>query len=229
MTNPKVKACIFDVDGTLAETETVHLEAFNQVFSEFQLNWIWDQTLYKKLLQIAGSKNRINYFNNLSKPKLSNNLIREILERKNRLYIANLQKNSVKVCSGVKELVNLLKNEMKLAIATSTSKENVDALILKIWGEKTNAIFSAISTPEEYAKNKPAPDLYINALKKLSLKPHQAIAIEDSEIGLKSAKAAKIKTIVVPSIYTQGSDFSNADLVVSDLFDPRVKVLLGVE
>ena len=229
MTNPKVKACIFDVDGTLAETETVHLEAFNQVFSEFQLNWIWDQTLYKKLLQIAGSKNRINYFNNLSKPKLSNNLIREILERKNRLYIENLQKNSVKVCSGVKELVNLLKNKMKLAVATSTSKENVDALILKIWGEKTNAIFSAISTPEEYAKNKPAPDLYINALKKLSLKPHQAIAIEDSEIGLKSAKAAKIKTIVVPSIYTQGSDFSNADLVVSDLFDPRVKVLLGVE
>ena len=229
MTNPKVKACIFDVDGTLAETETLHLEAFNQVFSEFQLNWIWDQTLYKQLLQIAGSKNRINYFNNLSKPKLSNNLIREILERKNRLYIKKLQKNSVKVCSGVKELVNLLKNEMKLAVATSTSKENVDALILKIWGEKTNAIFSAISTPEEYAKNKPAPDLYINALKKLSLKPHQAIAIEDSEIGLKSAKAAKIKTIVVPSIYTQGSDFSNADLVVSDLFDPRVKVLLGVE
>ena len=229
MTNPKVKACIFDVDGTLAETETVHLEAFNQVFSEFQLNWIWDQTLYKKLLQIAGSKNRINYFNNLSKPKLSNNLIQEILERKNRLYIKKLQKNSVKVCSGVKELVNLLKNEMKLAVATSTSKENVDALILKIWGEKTNAIFSAISTPEEYAKNKPAPDLYINALKKLSLKPHQAIAIEDSEIGLKSAKAAKIKTIVVPSIYTQGSDFSNADLIVSDLFDPRVKVLLGVE
>ena len=229
MTNPKVKACIFDVDGTLADTETLHLEAFNQVFSEFQLNWIWDQTLYKQLLQIAGSKNRINYFNNLSKPKLSNNLIREILERKNRLYIEKLQKNSVKVCSGVKELVNLLKNEMKLAVATSTSKENVDALVLKIWGEKTNAIFSAISTPEEYAKNKPAPDLYINALKKLSLKPHQAIAIEDSEIGLKSAKAAKIKTIVVPSIYTQGSDFSNADLVVSDLFDPRVKVLLGVE
>ena len=229
MTNPKVKACIFDVDGTLADTETLHLEAFNQVFSEFQLNWIWDQTLYKQLLQIAGSKNRINYFNNLSKSKLSNNLIREILERKNRLYIKKLQKNSVKVCSGVKELVNLLKNEMKLAVATSTSKENVDALILKIWGEKTNAIFSAISTPEEYAKNKPAPDLYINALKKLSLKPHQAIAIEDSEIGLKSAKAAKIKTIVVPSIYTQGSDFSNADLVVSDLFDPRVKVLLGVE
>ncbi len=229
MTNPKVKACIFDVDGTLAETETLHLEAFNQVFSEFQLNWIWDQTLYKKLLQIAGSKNRINYFNNLSKPKLSNNLIREILERKNRLYIKKLQKNSVKVCSGVKELVNLLKSEMKLALATSTSKENVDALILKIWGENTNAIFSAISTPEECAKNKPAPDLYINALKKLSLKPHQAIAIEDSEIGLKSAKAAKIKTVVVPSIYTQGSDFSNADLVVSDLFDPRVKVLLGVE
>ena len=229
MTNPKVKACIFDVDGTLAETETLHLEAFNQVFSEFQLNWIWDQTLYKQLLQIAGSKNRINYFNNLSKPKLSNNLIREILERKNRIYIEKLQKNSVKVCSGVKELVNLLKSEMKLALATSTSKENVDALILKIWGEKTNAIFSAISTPEEYAKNKPAPDLYINALKKLSLKPHQAIAIEDSEIGLKSAKAAKIKTIVVPSIYTQGSDFSNADLIVSDLFDPRVKVRLGVE
>ena len=229
MTNPKVKACIFDVDGTLAETETLHLEAFNQVFSEFQLNWIWDQILYKQLLQIAGSKNRINYFNNLSKSKLSNNLIREILERKNRLYIEKLQKNSVKVCSGVKELVNLLKNEMKLAVATSTSKENVDALILKIWGEKTNTIFSAISTPEEYTKNKPAPDLYINALKKLSLKPHQVIAIEDSEIGLKSAKAAKIKTVVVPSIYTQGSDFSNADLLVSDLFDPRVKVLLGVE
>ena len=75
MTNPKVKAFIFDVDGTLAETETLHIGAFNQVFSEFQLNWIWDQTLYKQLLQIAGSKNHINYFNNYSKSKLSNNLI----------------------------------------------------------------------------------------------------------------------------------------------------------
>ena len=82
MTNPKVKACIFDVDATLAETETLYLEAFNRIFSEFQLKWIWDQILYKQLLKIAGSKNRINYFNNLSKPKLSNNLIREILERK---------------------------------------------------------------------------------------------------------------------------------------------------
>ena len=56
MTNPKVKACIFDVDGTLADTETLRLEAFNQVFSEFQLNWIWDQTLYNNFFKLLVAK-----------------------------------------------------------------------------------------------------------------------------------------------------------------------------
>ena len=224
-----LKACIFDVDGTIAETEGIHLQAFNEAFKEFKVAWNWSKPTYKALLEIAGSENRIRYFNLKTKSNFSNDLIRELVKQKTKIYQEKLLNKSFYVRPGVFELVDALKkSKMKIGVATSTSMDNAMKLFSLIWGNEAQDLFSVISTPILNVHNKPAPDLYNMALQGLKVRPENVVAIEDSKIGLKSAKAASISTILAPSEFTRGDNFSDADLVVENLLDPRVKKFLGL-
>ena len=224
-----IKACIFDVDGTIAETEGIHLQAFNEAFKEFKIAWNWSKPTYKALLEIAGSENRIRHFNSKTKSKFSNDLIRGLVKQKTKIYQEKLLNKSFYVRPGVFELVDALKkNKIKIGVATSTSMDNAMKLFSLIWGNEAQNLFSVISTPKLNVNNKPAPDLYNIALQDLKVRPENVVAIEDSKIGLKSAKAASISTILAPSEFTRGDNFSDADLIVKNLSDPRVKKFLGL-
>ena len=224
-----IKARIFDVDGTIAETEGIHLQAFNEAFKEFKVAWNWSKPTYKALLEIAGSENRIRYFNSKTKSNFSNDLIRELVKQKTKIYQEKLLSKSFYVRPGVFELVDALKkSKIKIGVATSTSMDNAMKLFSLIWGNEAQNLFSVISTPKLNVNNKPAPDLYNIALQDLKVRPENVVAIEDSKIGLKSAKAASISTILAPSEFTRGGNFSDADLVVENLLDPRVKKFLGL-
>ena len=229
MTQRIIKACIFDVDGTIAETEGIHLQAFNEAFNELKVAWNWSEPTYKALLEIAGSENRIRYFNSKTKSNFSNDLIRELVKQKTKIYQEKLLSKSFYVRPGVFELVDALKkSKIKIGVATSTSMDNAMKLFSLIWGNEAQNLFSVISTPELNVHNKPAPDLYNIALQDLKVRPENVVAIEDSKIGLKSAKAASISTILAPSNFTRGDNFSDADLIVENLLDPRVKNFLGL-
>ena len=224
-----IKACIFDVDGTIAETEGIHLQAFNEAFKEFKVAWNWSKPTYKALLEIAGSENRIRYFNSKTKSNFSNDLIRELVKQKTKIYQEKLLSKSFYVRPGVLELVDALKkSKIKIGVATSTSRDNAMKLFSLIWGNEAQNLFSVISTPKLNVNNKPAPDLYNIALQDLKVRPENVVAIEDSKIGLKSTKAASISTILAPSEFTRGDNFSDADLIVENLLDPRVKKFLGL-
>ena len=224
-----IKACIFDVDGTIAETEGIHLQAFNEAFKEFKTAWNWSKPTYKALLEIAGSENRIRYFNSKTKSNFSNDLIRKLVKQKTRIYQEKLLSKSFCVRPGVFELVDALKkSKIKIGVATSTSMDNAMKLFSLIWGNEAQKLFSVISTPKLNVQNKPAPDLYNITLQDLKVRPENAVAIEDSKIGLKSAKAASISTILAPSNFTRGDNFSDADLIVKNLLDPSVKKFLGL-
>ncbi len=224
-----IKACIFDVDGTIAETEGIHLQAFNEAFKEFKIAWNWSKPTYKALLEIAGSENRIRYFNSKTKSNFSNDLIMELVKQKTKIYQEKLLSKSFYVRPGVLELVDALKkSKIKIGVATSTSMDNAMKLFSLIWGNEAQNLFSVISTPKLNVNNKPAPDLYNIALQDLKVRPENVVAIEDSKIGLKSAKAASISTILAPSEFTRGDNFSDADLIVENLLDPRVKKFLGL-
>ena len=224
-----IKACIFDVDGTIAETEGIHLQAFNEAFKEFKVAWNWSKPTYKALLEIAGSENRIRYFNSKTKSNFSNDLIRELVKQKTKIYQEKLLSKSFYVRPGVLELVDALKkSKIKIGVATSTSMDNAMKLFSLIWGNEAQNLFSVISTPKLNVNNKPAPDLYNIALQDLKVRPENVVAIEDSKIGLKSTKAASISTILAPSEFTRGDNFSDADLIVENLLDPRVKKFLGL-
>ena len=84
-----IQCLIFDFDGTLAETEEAHRNAFNKAFNSNKMNWYWDQHIYKKLLQVAGGKERIEFYNKsfLSHSKqLSRKDIEEIHFQKTKFY-----------------------------------------------------------------------------------------------------------------------------------------------
>lgn len=219
-----LSAVLFDVDGTLADTERDgHRIAFNRAFREFQLDWEWDVELYGELLQITGGKERIQFYleNYLPELPVTDNLeewITQIHKIKTKYFMALLNEGKIPLRPGVKRLINQLRAEnIKIAIATTTTYENVTTLLQCTLGDDSLEWFDVIGAGDIVEKKKPAPDIYHWVLCQLGLPAEACIAIEDSENGLKSATAAGIKTIITVSEYTRSQNFKGAALVVSDL------------
>ena len=222
----RCEALIFDVDGTLADTEEVHRQAFNLAFGVCRLDWIWDAALYGELLQVTGGKERIgSYLGRLQLPANERRrlieLIPEIHRTKTRLYKELIQVGHVRPRAGVRRLMMEARDAgMRVALATTTSPENIEPLIAAGFGSQALGWFDAIAAGDIVSNKKPAPDIYNVALKSLGVDPACAIAVEDSAIGVASAKAAGLFTVATPSMWTHQQDFTAADLLLSSLGDP---------
>ncbi len=220
MASEALKALIFDLDGTLAETEEFHRKAFNTTFHFNKIDWFWDKALYGRLLVVAGGKERIKYFNEtflLKSLPLKNSDIETLHRQKTLNYSKLISDSVINLRPGIKELLKKAKaNNKQLALATSTSRNNVNSLIEACFDEKPEEIFNFIATGELVKEKKPSPDLYELVLTKLNLKPQQCLAFEDSRIGLISARQAKIETIVSPSYYNLRESFEDADYLIKN-------------
>ncbi len=219
----KCLAIIFDVDGTLVETEDLHRAAFNSTFQKWSLGWYWDKDMYKELLKVSGGKERLVHYQNLVKSNreyLNKETIIQIHNEKTMAYRQSLTTSELFFRPGVAKLIKQAQTKnIKLAIATATSKTNVDSLIKNIWKVPTEKVFNAVATNDEITKNKPSPEVYKLVLKKLQIEPKHCIAIEDSLNGLKSAKGADLRTIITPSSYTKNDNFALADIVLPSLIN----------
>ncbi len=219
-----LKAIIFDVDGTLAETEEAHRIAFNEEFAAWGLPWEWDRDLYRELLAITGGKERIrHYIAEYAPPKGEEILekVPELHKAKSERYMRMISDGSVPLRPGVARLIEEAKAAgLKVGVATTTSTPNVEALIRATLGRAAAEVFDAMACGEEVERKKPAPDLYRLVLEKLEVFPKEAVAIEDSHNGLKSALRAGVQTVITPSGYTAEEDFTNALAVVSHLGEP---------
>jgi HAD superfamily hydrolase (TIGR01509 family) len=219
-------ALIFDVDGTMADTEELHRQAFNEAFFSCGVSWRWGPALYAELLQITGGKERIaNYISRQQLPAAERGrllrLIPQMHAAKTRLYRELIALGHLRPRPGVLRLMQEARRAgVKLAIASTTSPENVESLLVSSFGADAPRWFSAVATGDVVPHKKPAPDIYQLALEMLGTTPDRAVAFEDSAVGVRSAKSAGLFTVATPSLWTIGQDFSCADLVLTSLADP---------
>ena len=220
----QLKALIFDVDGTLAETEEAHRRSFNDAFAAFGLSWNWDRELYRTLLQVTGGKERLQHYINQWQPQSSaaaRGGFADIYEEASRRYAQLAESGETPARPGVRRLIREAHDRgVRLAIATTSLRESVVTLLQEILGSEGPALFAVIAAGDAVANKKPAPDIYFLALKKLGCGPQCCVAIEDSTNGVLAARAAGLPVIACPSSYLRGDDFSRATAVLSDLGEP---------
>lgn len=219
-----LKALIFDIDGTLADTERDgHRVAFNAAFKEAGLPWEWDNALYGELLKVTGGKERMVHYAQHYAPELAakegfSHLIRKLHALKTSHYVHLVMAGAVPLRPGVRRLIDeARKAGIRLAIATTTSPENVSALLHNSLAHDADRWFEVIGAGDIVPAKKPAPDIYLWVLERLGLPAAACLAIEDSTHGLHAALGAGIPTIVTENEYTHGHDFSGALQVFPDL------------
>lgn len=211
-----LKAVIFDVDGTLSETEEAHRQAFNRTFEEFGLPWEWSQELYGELLKTTGGKERMTtYLQDHLNETADQGQIAEIHKRKTAVYGELIASGAADLRPGIAELIaDAAKNGVRVAVATTTNRPNVDRLTEACFGKPAGEVFEVIAAGDEVKNKKPAPDVFELAVAGLGLKPSECVGLEDSRNGLLSCKGANVPCIVSPGVYTLGSDFSEAVSVI---------------
>jgi HAD superfamily hydrolase (TIGR01509 family) len=218
----ELEAIIFDVDGTLSETEEMHRAAFNRAFRDAELPWHWDRALYGELLKVTGGKERLRHF--LHTQGLESDtagqpaLVASLHERKTAYYGELVRSGAAPLRRGFGPLIRQARSAgVRLAIATTTSLPNVHALLHASLGSEGVSQFEVIAAGDTVAQKKPAPDIYLQVLAQLRLAPRSCLAVEDSHQGLEAARAAAIATLIVRSTYTRLDDFAGAALVVDEL------------
>lgn len=222
-----IKALIFDVDGTLAETEEAHRLAFNAAFEAMNVgadwpdpanNWVWSVPLYQRLLKTTGGKERIAAYlrEDLQiDPEPWRARIAALHQDKTARFTGMLSSGGLKLREGILDLVEAARaRDLKVAIATTTSRPNVAAVCQAGFGRAADAVFDVIAAGDEVANKKPAPDVYLLALERLGLPAADCVAIEDSRNGLLSAKAAGLRCLVSPGQYMAEESVAEADWLI---------------
>ncbi len=216
-----MRALLFDVDGTLAETEEGHRRAFNDVFAAFDIPWVWTPDHYRELLRVTGGKERMLHHARRHDPeRLASVAARldALHAAKNARYARWMREGGGAPRPGVRRVIaEAGARGLRLAIVTTTSRSNVDALLDAMFGPDGRERFAVVVTGEDVSKKKPDPEAYRLALRRLGLAAEHGVAFEDSRNGLLAARAAGLRTVVTPSFYTAHEDFTGAALVARDL------------
>ena len=226
-----MQALIFDCDGVLVDTERDgHRVSFNEAFAELGIDCHWTVERYGELLLTAGGKERMRrHFDETGWPEghLDRNaLIARIHKLKTEIFMRLIRDGSLPLRPGIARIVDeAIANGIALAVCSTSNEKAVQAVVDVMLGADRSKRISVFAGDVVAAK-KPAPDIYDLAARTLKLAPENCVVIEDSNNGLRAAKAAGMRCIVTVSSYTGGEDFSAADRIVDDFDLGKVDIAL---
>lgn len=205
---PRLQALLWDVDGTIAETERDgHRVAFNLAFADEGLSWGWDERRYGELLHVTGGRERLLADMAQRADAPVGEVARQALAarlhgRKNRHYARLVDEGRVTAREGVLDLMaEAAEAGVRQAIVTTTSRSNVDALLQRLLGPAWRSRFELLVCGEDTERKKPDPEAYLQALQRLGLPPQACLALEDSTPGLTAARCAGLRVWLRPSVY----------------------------
>ena len=219
-------ALIFDVDGTLADTELAHLAAFNQAFAAQGVGWAWDVPRYTELLEVSGGKERILHHWQQVQPGLkdigSGSALQAEVDRlhaiKTAAYEEAVRDGAVQLRPGVLDLLAAASDAgLRLAIATTTSPVNIAALLRTAIGPDWMRYFTVVEDASTAPRKKPHPQVYQQTLQRLGLPASACVAFEDSANGLRAATGAGLATVITPNGFTAHHNFDGALRVLPSL------------
>ena len=229
-----LQALIFDVDGTLADTESAHLAAFNQAFASAGLPWHWDESLYVRLLEVSGGKERMahylaHHFNRADSLAAGDSTAAiapdfdALHAIKTAAYTQQMRAGSLALRPGIEAIIAAAqKAGLRLAIATTTTESNIDALLRPRLGPDWSQGFEVIEHAGTAPRKKPDPQVYRQTLQRLGLTASECLAIEDSANGLQAALGASIATIITPNPFTAHHNFEGALRILPSLQDTAI-------
>jgi len=236
-----LRAVLFDVDGTLADTEALgHRPAYNRAFRELGLQFRWGPKLYRRLLKQPGGRERLKYYFESERPPLGEHQaeadanmdawVSRVHELKSRHFKRYMRHGRVPLRAGIARIMREARESgVQLAIVTNASRKTLHPVLRYSMGPELAAEIAVIASGEEVRNKKPAPDLYRLAMQRLGVTPEECVVLEDSEMGLEAAYAAGLPAVVTINSDTLAQDFSEAALVVSSLGEPGAptRVLRG--
>ncbi|KAK9909571.1 hypothetical protein WJX75_004295 [Coccomyxa subellipsoidea] len=224
------EALLFDCDGVLVDTEPDgHRVAFNEAFRQKGINHKWGLKLYGELLQTGGGKERMmKYFTehedeepflSIKDAKQRQELVKELHLLKTDIFMEMVESGMMPLRPGVSRLVGeAIAKSVPVAVCSTSNERAVSTIVRVLLGPEVEAKMRVFAGDVVKAK-KPSPDIYNLAAETLKVDPSKCVVIEDSQIGLRAAKAAGMRCIVTESRYTAGEDFDSADAVVDCIGD----------
>lgn len=221
----RVKAFIFDQDGTIIDTEKDgHRVAFNKTFKEFGFDITWDVETYHELLQIAGGKERMRHylhtvgFGKPVTPEEEDELIKKLHKRKTEMLIEMLEAGELPLRPGIYRIMKEARDSnLTLGICTTSNEKAAEVVAGKI---VKDIDFAFVLAGDVVSKKKPDPEIYQLALKETGYAPEECVVFEDSRNGVLAAKAAGMPVIATTNVYTEKEDLHEADVIVTNLGDP---------
>lgn len=228
-----LRALIFDVDGTLADTEEFHRRAFNATFAAAGLNWWWNRSTYRELLRVAGGRQRMRAFAEREDAPTAqradfDELLVALHAAKTRRYDASLREEPLPLRPGVARLFDEADAAgIALAIATTTTAANLDALLEPHFGTKWRERFAAVVSGSEIQRLKPEPDVYVETLRQLGVEADACLAFEDSTNGVRSAERAGLVVIATPTWYSLAETLPPTFVSLPHLGDPETPLPRG--